>query len=115
MHLYPGNFRMKSISTRAFHWLAGPLAVTILGIGESPASAGDVKPPPLAKPAPNRADEPLAKEYSLARTAEFLDAGSVSWTQEKKCGTCHTNFPYLMARPLLKEIPLGGHDEVRRF
>src|SRR5205823_4704824 len=34
---------------------------------------------------------------------------------EKNCGTCHTNFPYLMARPLLKDVSLAGHDEVRRF
>ena len=64
---------------------------------------------------PNTADEPLAKEFSLTRTAAFLDSGSVWWTGEKKCGTCHTNFPYLMARPLLKETPLAGHDEVRAF
>src|ERR1700688_4423015 len=90
-------------------------AVAILGIGERQTYGQDVTPVKFVQPTANSADEPLAKEFSLARTAAFLDAGSLWWTQEKKCGTCHTNFPYLMARPLLKEMPLDGHDEVRRF
>ncbi len=100
---------------KARRGLLGPLAVALLGIGEWQAFGKDVKPVEFVKPTPNTADEPLAKEFSLARTAAFLDAGSLWWTQEKKCGTCHTNLPYLMARPLLKEMPLEGHDEVRRF
>lgn len=68
-----------------------------------------------AKPTPNSPDEPLAKEFSLTRTATFLDGVAVGWTREKKCGTCHTNYPYLMARPLLKDSALTGHDEVRKF
>ncbi|HXG13106.1 MAG TPA: prenyltransferase/squalene oxidase repeat-containing protein [Gemmataceae bacterium] len=63
---------------------------------------------------PNLPDEPLAKELSLAKAAAFLDQTSLAWTQQRKCGTCHTNYPYLLARPLL-----GGDTaaltEVRRF
>jgi len=106
---------MERIDMKAWRGLAGLFAVAILGIGDRQTFGQEVKPVAFVKPAPNTADEPLAKEFSLARTAAFLDAGSLWWTQEKKCGTCHTNFPYLMARPLLKEMSLDAHDEVRRF
>src|SRR5580765_7568879 len=46
----------------------------------------------------NSPDEPMAKEMSFTKTAAFLDHQSRAWTETKKCGTCHTNFPYLMAR-----------------
>src|SRR5206468_2809143 len=59
-------------------------------------------------------DEPLAKQMSLTRAAAVLDNQSLAWTQQRKCGTCHTNYPYLLARPLL-----GGDraalTEVRKF
>ena len=38
---------------------------------------------------------------SLKRSAEFLDTVAVQWTRQRKCGTCHTNYPYLAARPAL--------------
>ncbi len=66
------------------------------------------------KPAPNRADEPLAKAFSLAKGAEFLDAAAVNWTRQRKCATCHTNVPYLMARPALKQKS-AGEALVRSF
>jgi squalene-hopene/tetraprenyl-beta-curcumene cyclase len=79
--------------------------------------AGDVEvnPPELKAPAPNSPDEPLAKEFSLAKAAEFLDAVSVTWTREKKCGTCHTNYAYLFARPVLREPAPAAMAEVRGF
>src|SRR5262249_35000240 len=53
-------------------------------------------------PAPNRAEEPLADKFSLDKAASFLDGVALAWTRERKCGTCHTNYPYLLARPALK-------------
>ncbi len=96
--------------TTASVWAA--LALAVAGV----ASRGDeAKPAPAAKPTPNSPAEPPAESLSLARTASFLDGVAGAWTREKKCGTCHTNYPYLMARPLLKDAPLTGHDEVRGF
>jgi len=70
----------------------------------------------VPKPRPSSAEEPMAQKLSLTKSAEFLDSMNLWWTAEKKCGTCHTNYPYLMARPALKEVPLTtGHDEVRKF
>ena len=62
----------------------------------------------------NAPDEPFAKQMSFARTAEFLDHQSRAWTEIKKCGTCHTNFPYLMARGKLGG-DLTALKEVRGF
>jgi squalene-hopene/tetraprenyl-beta-curcumene cyclase len=97
---------------RTLTQLAAVLTVAML---VARSGGEDAKPPEIAKPAPNKADEPLAKEASLAKSAEFLDAVSLSWTRERKCGTCHTNYPYLMARPALKDVPSPAHDEVRKF
>src|SRR5687768_1533219 len=46
----------------------------------------------------NSPDEPIVKGVSFDKTASFLDHQSVAWTQVRKCGTCHTNYPYLLAR-----------------
>src|SRR5262245_9992041 len=81
------------------------------------ALGDDAKPTAFVRPKANTPDEPLAKELSLAKSAEFLDNVSVSWTRERKCGTCHTNYPYLMARPALtaKGENATGLTEVRKF
>jgi squalene-hopene/tetraprenyl-beta-curcumene cyclase len=64
-------------------------------------------------PGPNRKDEPLAKHFSAQKAAEFLDAASRTWLKTRNCFTCHTNYAYLYARPVLSaEAP--AHGEVRR-
>lgn len=68
----------------------------------------------LVEPGPNDADEPLAREFSLDRAAQFLDSAALSWQKEKQCFTCHTNYAYLYARPLASpDAP--AHREVRKF
>jgi squalene-hopene/tetraprenyl-beta-curcumene cyclase len=90
--------------------LSFPIAALLLLL-----SAAQESPLELPKPKANSAQEPLAGKLSLARSAEFLDAVSLHWTRARKCGTCHTNLPYLMARPALKEIRSPAADEIRRF
>src|SRR4051794_32552927 len=77
-----------------------------------PAPAQEAKP--ALELLVNSPDEPMAKEISLARTADFLDHQSLAWTQIKKCGTCHTNYPYLVARGQLGG-DLSALAEVRGF
>src|SRR5262245_29748971 len=72
------------------------------------------KPPDYPKPAATTPDEPMAERLSLPKAGEYLDAVAVNWTRERKCGTCHTNYPYLMARPLV-EGPAPALTEVRNF
>lgn len=68
-----------------------------------------------ADPGPNSADEPVASKPSLARAAGFLDSVAVRWTRKRKCGTCHTNFAYLWARPSLSAFRSSAMAEVRGF
>jgi squalene-hopene/tetraprenyl-beta-curcumene cyclase len=71
-------------------------SISLLLLIGCPALATD-----FPKPAPPKSDEPVAKAFSAAKAAEFLDGVAVNWTRERKCITCHTNMPYLMVRPLL--------------
>jgi squalene-hopene/tetraprenyl-beta-curcumene cyclase len=66
----------------------------------------------IPRPAQTTPTEPIAKEYSAAKAAEYLDGVGIGWTREYKCITCHTNMPYLTARPLLKG---DEWKEVRTF
>src|SRR5947207_14034342 len=84
--------------------------VLLVGPGSAPAQEAKQEFKLLI----NSPDEPAAKKISLARTAEFLDHQSLAWTQGRKCGTCHTNFPYLMARSQLGG-DLKALNEVRGF
>jgi squalene-hopene/tetraprenyl-beta-curcumene cyclase len=77
------------------------------GIGEA-SRAGDL--------APTSPDEPRSGTLSLERAAGYLDAVALDWTRSRKCGTCHTNYAYMLARPSLREV--GSADamqEVRAF
>jgi squalene-hopene/tetraprenyl-beta-curcumene cyclase len=78
----------------------------------APAADNAVK---YAQPAPNSADEAMAKNVSLPKAAEFLDNVAVNWTRVRKCGTCHTNYAYMLARPALKDPDAPALKEVRHF
>jgi squalene-hopene/tetraprenyl-beta-curcumene cyclase len=67
----------------------------------------------IPTPAPTKPTEPVAKAYSATKAAEYLDGVGVGWTRERQCITCHTNMPYLLARPLLPGD--AGWKEVRVF
>ncbi len=63
-------------------------------------------------PGPNRVDEPVAEDFSLDRATRFLDDVATDWTTSRKCFTCHTNYLYLVARPLVSP-DADAHREVR--
>jgi squalene-hopene/tetraprenyl-beta-curcumene cyclase len=65
-------------------------------------------------PGPNRLDEPLAEQFSLQRAVTFLDSAALTWQKDRKCFTCHTNYAFLYARPLISK-DVQAHAEVRRF
>ena len=69
----------------------------------------------VPKLGPISPDEPVAKEFSAQLAAKALDSASVHWTRQRQCGTCHTNFPYLLARPALGDQAGGSLAEVNRF
>lgn len=66
----------------------------------------------IPTPKPTKPDEPMAKAYSAEKAAEYLDGVGIGWTRDRGCITCHTNMPYLTARPLLQG---DRWKEVREF
>lgn len=68
---------------------------------------------PLKAPAENRADEPRAKQFSLQRATQFLESASLAWQSKQGCFTCHTNYAYLYAQPLVS-ADTPAHAEVRQ-
>jgi squalene-hopene/tetraprenyl-beta-curcumene cyclase len=52
---------------------------------------------------------------SFARAAEFLDAAVMTWTKAKDCASCHTTYPYLMARPALGNPDAPVYLHMRKF
>ncbi|MFO0969532.1 MAG: hypothetical protein U0793_28575 [Gemmataceae bacterium] len=64
------------------------------------------------EPADNNRDEAVGK-FSPERAAHFLDSASLSWINKRGCFSCHTNYAYLYARPLLAGAA-PAHAEVRQ-
>src|SRR5947207_3122090 len=65
-------------------------------------------------PGANKADEPLAKEFSLGKAVSFLDSAALVWQKDRQCFTCHTNYAHLYARPSIAgDAPAA--KEVRKF
>jgi squalene-hopene/tetraprenyl-beta-curcumene cyclase len=90
------------------------LMITIRQSGST--SAQELKP--MAKPnvpVGTASLEPLAPVASLRRATVFLDETALNWTEQHRCGSCHTNYPYLVARPTLKEPESAESIAVRRF
>ncbi len=90
------------------------LLITICQSGSTPAQDSKPRAQP-GVPAGTAALEPLAPVASLRQAAAFLDESALSWTEQRRCGSCHTNYPYLVARPALKEPESAGSIAVRRF
>ncbi len=84
------------------------LSLFALFVCAAPLNAAD-----FPNPAPAKADEPFAKQFSYTKAGEYLDGVGVNWTRNRDCITCHTNMPYLTARPLLKGDT--GWKEVRKY
>jgi squalene-hopene/tetraprenyl-beta-curcumene cyclase len=64
---------------------------------------------------PNKPDEPKAAKFSLHQAGAFMDEAALAWTRKRNCGSCHTNYIYLWARPSLKEAPTAAEKEVRAY
>jgi len=62
----------------------------------------------------NFPDELIREQFSLEAAIRFLDASSLHWQKQQGCFTCHTNYPYLMARPFIGADDIA-HRQVRAF
>ena len=59
------------------------------------------------------ADEPKRADISVELAQQYLEQGSVAWSGEKKCVSCHTNGTYMVTRPALSQS-LGKPPEATR-
>jgi squalene-hopene/tetraprenyl-beta-curcumene cyclase len=59
------------------------------------------------------ADEPVRAQLSIEAAAEYLEHGSVAWSGQRKCVSCHTNGTYMTIRPQLSRT-LGPPDAANR-
>jgi squalene-hopene/tetraprenyl-beta-curcumene cyclase len=92
--------------------------VTLVVSIAQPCSAPAQTTKPSAKTGPLASasqHEPLAPVASLRQAAHFLDQTALDWTNKHRCGTCHTNYPYLLARGALKEPESAASVAVRLF
>jgi len=92
--------------------------VVLIGILTGTVSlAADDRPSGGSEPKRTRptASEKLADGLSLGRAADYLDRVASEWTRERNCGSCHTNYPYLIARPSLGEYKSPKEQEIRSF
>lgn len=108
--------RLRSFVLAGELLCAGALLSAMAAPAASPAAAPpEGKPETLPKPAANSPDEPLAASLSLAKAAEFLDGVAMAWMRQKNCGSCHTSYPYLMARPALGDPQAPALLRLRQF
>ncbi len=84
------------------------LSASIVHAGDSPTLAD------VVDPGPNVRNEAFAERFSLDAAVNFLDSASLTWQKDRQCFTCHTNFAYLYARPLVSPTATA-HVEVREF
>jgi squalene-hopene/tetraprenyl-beta-curcumene cyclase len=95
--------------------LSGVLLLSARGLmAQAPPQPLNPRLSHLTSAGPNRADEPLAPSVSMRKAREFLDDVALAWTRGLRCGTCHTNYAYLIARPSAG-ARTSASDEVRRF
>jgi squalene-hopene/tetraprenyl-beta-curcumene cyclase len=116
------NMRRRLASVRAIHFgryglrsipiVAVSLLAVALGAiaGQTPAKTKGPQ-----KPASRRPDEPLAGSLSLTRGERFLDGETLTWLRGRKCASCHTGYPYLLARTGGGDPEAPAAREVRKF
>ena len=105
---FPASSEEVTIVTGSrFSFSAMFLVLLSFGI-EATSRAGDLA---LASP-----DEPRAKSLSMERAAVYLDEVALNWTRSRKCGTCHTNYAYMLSRSSIGEAgQAGAMKEIRGF
>ena len=64
---------------------------------------------------PASADEPLLENWSVDAALRHLDQGTMAWTENKQCISCHTNGSYMMIRPSLTAIAGPPELSMRLF
>lgn len=92
------------------HFLVSMLSVLFANglLADEPITLKNFTPPE-----DNRKDEAITKTFSLDKAVHFLDNASLAWQVKRNCFTCHTNYAYLYARPMV-DAKAEAHAEIRR-
>ena len=88
------------------------VCLSLLALLIACGSAVSARPDPVPAARP---DEPVAKTFSLVKGVEFLDTVTLSWMRSNQCFSCHTGYPYLLARTSLGDPKSAGLLEARKF
>ena len=99
----PPLYRLASLTFAA-------LSLLTLLVASGPAVGQQPRPAPDARP-----DEPVAKTFSLDKGVKFLDNTTLSWVRSNQCFSCHTGYPYLLARTSIGDPKAAGLLEARKF
>src|SRR5262245_561177 len=91
------------------------LILTLCGVLHAEDKVPDNTPENFPKPKASKADEPLAESLSFARGAEYLDRAAMTWVRDKQCASCHTSYPFLMARPTLGDAKAPALLWMRKY
>src|SRR5262249_30324743 len=92
--------------------LTGVFSTVAAGPGraQSPAEGAARQTQPAAN-----SHEPLAATLSLAKAANFLDTVTLDWTREQKCMSCHTGYPYSLARASIGDQDVPAARTIRKY
>ena len=99
----PPLYRLASLTFAA-------LSLLTLLVASGPAVGQQPRPAPDARP-----DEPVAKTFSLDKGVKFLDNTTLSWVRSNQCFSCHTGYPYLLARTSVGDPKAADLLEARKF
>jgi len=78
------------------------------------AAAPQYKSPDITIPAAS-ANEPVLKQFSLAKASDYLEKGALAWTRKRNCVSCHTTGTYMQIRPALASVLGQPAKEVRQL
>lgn len=116
--MYNGRITAKRTAVVSEDFVKACLLLGVeMFIALSPIYAQDGKPEAVTKVTflHGSSVEPFRDEISLAQAAKSLDDTAITWIRKHKCGSCHTGWPYMMARAVLKDEPSSSMTEIRTF
>ncbi|MHC4402581.1 MAG: squalene--hopene cyclase [Planctomycetota bacterium] len=98
---------MESFAIRFLAILVIAVVMTATSVAEEPLTLENG--PPLG---PNSPDEPIRREFSMDAAVGFLDAAALNWQRDRKCFACHSDYAFLLTRPLVSwKTPV--HEQIR--
>ena len=105
----------KTAFTKLVRYVS-PLAALWLLLSLHHAAADDYqyKFEQITIPRPS-AEEPKRDAVSVDLAKTYLEQGSLAWSGERKCVSCHTNGTYMVTRPALSASLGQPPEDTRQF